>query len=409
LAGDGRRAGDRISVFSGFANSHRVLGTGFHPEILHRYEVIDHALLELFYDLLAYQDYRKELRRNHLEFFDTAGVYCLLTAASERYVGTAARIPSEEIGSLATTYDLVITGEHFLLSLLALVRPGIIAAIRNTFDPRITGATDYIPLSVDHVVNGLFRLSYEEISSRASEELLATGVVSGISVKKPGHLLYPIIRDLGIFAGQNVTPAYSDPSWRSPLQNRIVVKKLVSFLEHRKTTAYSQRKHDTEALLDFLRELLLRDHQDLGVALQKFRQGVRPVIILDGPGDTEEAALKQMLMLRRLAFRFIPAATPGNPEDDKTLDRTQLNFKIDGYDVLQMPDSYRVHESWEDGGVLSLICDLLKPPRVGTHNLLVDIHDRGGTSARYLDFEFKFGHAASRFDLDILKPRPNAF
>jgi hypothetical protein len=77
-----------------------------------------------------------------------------------------------------------------------------------------------------------------------------------------------------------------------------------------------------------------------------------------------------------------------HPEENKLLNRSQLNFKIDGYDVALMPESYSLEESWE-GKVLTLTCDLLKHPRPGVHNLLVDISDRGGTSARCLEFEFE--------------------
>jgi hypothetical protein len=395
LVGAGRQSGDGIKIFSGLANSHRVLGTDYYPEILNKYEVIDHALIELFYDLLTLQDHRKELKKNHVEFFDVKDNRCLLTATSERYIGKAARIPPEIINELWKTHNFVIRGLRSLLKFLSIVRPGTVSAIRNTIDPKITGATDYISLSADHVVNGLFSLSYNEINRRAAENLLAKDVANNISVKKPGHLLYPILRELGIFADMHKAFLFPEQFyWTSKMHGGIVFENLVSFLDNHKKIAYTQRNHDAEALLCFLSELILRDHQDLSVPLEHFRQTVRPVIEFDAAGGSEEENLKQMLRSRRLTLRFIPATSPVHPEDNKLLHRNQLNFKIDGYDVSLIPESYLLTESWE-GKVLTLTCYLLKPPRMGVHNLFVDISDQGGTSARYLEFEFEFRKSAT--------------
>ncbi len=395
LVGAGHQAGDGVTIFSGFANSHRVLGTDYYPEILNRYEVIDHALIELFYDLLTLKDHRKDLKHNHVEFFDVEDNRCLLTATSERYIGDAARIPPEKIDELRKTHNFVIGSLRSLLRFLSIVRPGTVAAIRNTIDPRITGGADYISLSADHVVDGLFSLSYNEINRRASENLLAKEAAANIAVKKPGHLLYPILRELGIFADMHKAFQFTEQFYRkSELHGGLIFKNLVSFLDNHKNIAYEQRNHDKEALLCFLSELLLRDHQDLSVPLERFKQTVRPVIEFDGATGSEEEILTQMLRSRRLAFRFIPATSPVHPADNKLLHRSRLNFKIDGYDVSLLPESCQLTESWE-GQVLTLTCELLKPPKVGVHNLFIDIHDRGGTSARYLEFEFEFRKSAT--------------
>ena len=74
-----------------------------------KYVVIDHALIEFFYDLLALQDYRKELKNNHVEHFSVAGNHCLLTATSERYIGQAARIPPEKVSEFWKTHNFVIS------------------------------------------------------------------------------------------------------------------------------------------------------------------------------------------------------------------------------------------------------------------------------------------------------------
>ena len=397
----GRQSGDGVNIFSGFANSHRVLGTDYFPEILNIYEVIDHALIELFYDLLTLQDHRKELKNNHVEFFDVENNHCLLTATSERYIGKAARVPPEIINELWKTHNFVIRGQRSLLKFLSLVRPGTVSAIRNTIDPKITGAPDYISLSADYVMSGLFSLSYDEINRMATENLLDKEAANNISVKKPGHLLYPVLRELGIFADMHKAFLFPEQFyWTSKLQGNIIFENLVSFLDNHKKIAYAQRNHDTEALLCFLSELILRDHQDLSVPLEHFKQTVRPVIKFAGTIGSEEENLKEMLKLRQLSIRFIPATSPEHPEANKLLHRNQLNFKIDGYDVSLMPESYFLEENWEDK-VLTLTCYLLKPLRMGVHNLFVDISDQGGTSARYLEFEFQFRQSATGKPLDV--------
>jgi len=366
------------------------LGTDYYPEILNRYEMTDHGLLELFYDLLTFQDHRKELAHNRVEFFDVADNRCLLTATSERYIGKAARIPPDKINELYKTHNFMIGGLRPLLKFFSIMRPGTVSAIRNSIDPQITGGPYYVSLSVDHVVDGLFSQSYDEIGRRAAEDLLDKWTASNIAVQKPGHLMYSILRDLGIFTDMRKESLFVEQSyWASKIHGGAVLKHLVSLLDNHKKIAYAKRDHDTEALLCFLSELILRDHRDLSIPLEKFRQTVRPVIELGGAGGSEEEMLQQMLRSRRLAFRLIPATSPVHPEDNKLLQRNTLDFKIDGYDVSLMPESYLLQESW-DGKVLTLNCHLVKPHEAGVHNLFIDIHDRGGTSARYLDFEFKF-------------------
>jgi len=395
LASAGRQPADGVNIFSGFANSHRVLGTDYFPEILNIYEVIDHALIELFYDLLALQDHRKELKNNHVEFFDVDNNHCLLTATSERYIGNAARVPPEIVNELWKTHNFAIKGQRSLLKFLSLVRPGTVSAIRNTIDPKITGAPDYVSLSADYVMDGLFSLSYDEINRMATEKLLNKEAATNISIKKPGHLLYPVLRELGIFADMHKAFLFPEQfHWASKMHGGIIFENLVSFLDNHKKIAYAQGNHDTEALLCFLSELILRDHQDLSVPLEHFRRTVRPVIKFDGATGSEEESLKEMLKLRQLRLRFIPATSPEHPEANKLLHRKQLNFKIDGYDVSLLPESYLLEENWQ-GQVLTLTCYLLKPLRVGVHNLFIDISDQGGTSARYLEFEFEFRKSAS--------------
>ena len=370
LVGDGHQAGDGVRIFSGLANSHRVLGADYYPEILHKNVMIDHALIEFFYDLLTLQDHHKELKNNHVEHFSVVGNQCLLTAASERFIGKAARIPPEKIGEFWKTHNFVISSLQSFLRLISIFKPATVSAIRNTFDPKITSATDYVSLSTDRVVEGMFCQSYDEINRRATENF-NLGTAGSIAVKKPGSLLYPIIRELGMFAGPRKAFSFHEKIYWTP--------KMVSFLNDRKQLAYTQRNHDTEALFCFLSELILQNQQDTLVPLANFRQTVRPIIDLAGAGSSKEENLKQMLNSHQLTLRFIPATSPEFPNKRKLLDRNRLNFKIDGYDVSLIPESYLIDESWS-GEVLTLSCHLIKAPNVGVHDLFVDIHDRGGTS-----------------------------
>jgi hypothetical protein len=216
------------------------------------------------------------------------------------------------------------------------------------------------------------------------------GTAANISVKKPKNPLYPMFRELGMFTDLHQAFSFDERlTWASRNHHNAVFRYLVSFLDNRKKIAYTQGNHDAEALFCFLRELILKDHQDLSKPLESFRQNVRPLIELARTDGSEEETLQQMIKGRQLTFRFTPATSPLHPEEKKLLNRGRLDFRIDGYNVAQMPESYILHETWT-GEVLIVNCYFLESPKVAAHDLFVDICDNGGTSARYLEYEFEF-------------------
>ncbi|HIE12432.1 MAG TPA: hypothetical protein EYP63_03250 [Desulfotomaculum sp.] len=406
LVNDGHAAADEVNIFSGFADSHRVFGADFHPEILQNYVVADHALIELFHDLLTMQSDKEFFDRNRVKLFETppGTQQNLLTAASERYAGCAARIPPEHIPVLEETFNTVIRGLQLFIELLTVVRPSVATAVKNSIGPQVTGRPDYLRLSVEKVVDGLFKKSYAEISRLARQEPAVKGPTGrGIllsTVKTPGSILFPIVRELGtVFQLNRLLPVLRGrESW--PVRLKVfglpvvtidlaneLLRMLISLISVKSMQALSRRNYETNALLAYLSELISDDHGDLQAPLRRFKRSLRPVVRIDGdPGTPEEERLRDMLARREIRIRIVPATSPSHPDPAKLLNPQRLLFRIDGYDVRDCPDAFRLEERWEDN-VLLLACSILREPAEGLHHLFVDIWDNTNVHSRYLDRE----------------------
>ncbi len=407
LVDNGYAGADNRKIFSGFSNSHRVFGADYYPEILASYVVADHALIEFFFDLLVMQGDRGFFDRNRVELFETRSVggklRNLLTAASERYYGHAVRIPPEHIPQLADTFNSVIRGIQFFIELAVFLRPSLVYALKNTIDPAITGGPDYIQLSIDRVVDGLFRKSYGEISQLSRERVVLYHTLesrSGLAVvKRPGNIFFPVVRQLGTIINLNqAIPVLrgfehlSVPIRVGFIKIRIdlpgqLAKLLISFIKDKGVDNLFKRNHDTNALMSFLEELLVDDGADLSVPLRNFKASLKPVAELDGDEHlTEAELLKQMIERRQIGVRLVPATSPEQPDYCKLLNSRRLLFRVDGYEVKEYPAVFKLREKW-NGNVLELTCSLLKELKAGVHHLFVDIWDNSNIHSRYLDLE----------------------
>lgn len=406
LVNEGHAPADEVSVFSGFANSHRVFGADFYQEILQGYVVADHALIELFYDLLIMQSDKEFFDRNRVKLFATlpGTQQNLLTAASERYAGDAARIPPEHIPVLEETFNTVIRGLQLFIELLAAAQPSVTTAVKNSIDPQLADGPDYLMLSIKKVIDGLFKKSYAEISSLARQEPALKGPTGRdillSTVKTPGSILFPIVRELGtIFEMNRLLPVLRGrESW--PVRLKIfgvpvvtidlaneLVRMLISLISVKSMQALSRRNYETNALLAYLSELISNDHSDLQAPLRRFKKSLRPVVRIDGdPGTPEEERLREMLARREIRIRIVPATSPSQPDPVKLLNPQRLLFRIDGYDVRDYPDAFKLEEKLEHN-VLLLTCSILREPAEGTHHLFVDVWDNTNVHSRYLDRE----------------------
>lgn len=402
---------DEESIFPGYANSHRVLGADFHPEILAQYRLVDHALSEFFHDLLfacyggdgRFDSSRVEFFRNYRR---RAQLSNLLTVTSERFRGVAARILPEEIELLRENLRMTIEGLRLLVHLATFLNPALPEAIYRGVSPTVTGGPDYIGMAVEGVVRGLFCKRYEEIAGLAKLpptapwEVYPWPVVVR-AVTKPGTLLYRIAHRLGKLLPGEVAHIFQNPedfSFRFlklfELRGRMAAQ-LAATLAAGKLTALT-RTEEENALLAFIVALLVTPHPDLATARAHFRRLLQPVVRLGGdPATSEAERLTLMLNAGEIAVRIIPAVARSDPASRqvKALDPATLRFYLDGYDVRSEPELYELHLKRVDGYCLEVQLTLKKGLAEGFHRLLVKIADASGIAAQPLERDFWVGTA----------------
>jgi hypothetical protein len=405
LVEDGRAAADEFRIFTGFANSHRVLGSDYYPEILANYVQTDHALLEFFYDLLILNNNPDEsnfFAQNRVSICKNRLVHGhwsnLLTATSERYLGTMVRIPPEHVPALEKSFNNVIGGIQCLLEMITSLRPSVVKAVQESLDPQANRGTDYLDLSVERVVNELFCKSYAEIS-RLVNRPLNVGENNPWAYKyhRPGSIIYPLVNQLGQMSNpQKLLPFLRNKGYVAIPFNCGLIKNirvparwlrpLITPLEDGIWRLLPKTDQESDALFCYFRELLSEDHQDLDIPLKKFKKNLQPAVALDaGLKVDQEATLEQMITERELRLRLAPATSPSQAELDKLLDPKKLLFRVDGYDVRDNPAAYTLEGRWE-GALWHLTCKLLDPQTEVKH-LFVDIHDLSDMHSRYLEYE----------------------
>lgn len=403
---------DGSTVFSGYANSHRVFGTDFCPEILREYRLVDHALVEFFHDFLISSDDQEErFNTNRVVFFQNYRAkgrwYNLLTAASERFWGLAPRIPPDELDSLGENLRTVAKGLRGLIHLASFLRPELAETIRQGIGPAATGEPDYIELSAAAVFDGLFCRSYEEIALVAKPPQDAVPAIPPDplvvrEVTQPGTLLFRLAHRLGSLLPDTSLPLFREPEDFSirflklfELRGKIV-SRLIAGLSVEKLLAFSSTA-DENALLAFLSTLLTTPHLDLGVACAYFRAALQPVVVLGGdPSVPETERLAAMLNAGELAVRIVPAFASNDPASRqlKALDLATLRFYVDGYDVRDDPARFELRLVPVDDCRLEARVKLKQRLAEGYHRLKVAVKDNCGVAANTFERDFWAGPAA---------------
>jgi hypothetical protein len=386
---------DGEEVFPGYANSHRVFGAYFFPEILALYSKVDHALVELAHDMLIL-DNKAELRQqNRMELFDNyhenGRIYNLLTAASERYRGVTARIPPEHVARLRHEFNLVIRGLKVFAEQLCHLNPGLLEALRNSIDPAVTGKPDYLSLAVEKIVDELFCKSFEEIAALSKQSLCHPGPgAPGITVREAGRagtVFFGFLRRLGELLG--------DSEDCRCLRGLIDLKFLfLKYLAHHwganRIWELGARVYPNPALWGFLSELFEQKHRDLEGPRAVFRRQLQPAVGFDGPpGLGEPELLRWMVGRGELRVKVVPALALDRPAPEKKLAPESVRFWINNYPVEQLPAFYRLRAEWE-GYKLVLKCEIKGNLCPGHHLLHVGAADKGGTEARALEREIHF-------------------
>ena len=158
LSQDPTGVADEISSFSGFADAHPIFGDDHLPSILRTNTVIEHALIELFYDIIAVHEHDSELFKDPLKclamFSDTDDNL-------HRYVGAFQRIYTRFLRSTPIP-NCQFPASHLLMRLLIEVirvyRPGLVDSLRLRF-----WQNEFVERSIDRVVDFMFRQDFSEI------------------------------------------------------------------------------------------------------------------------------------------------------------------------------------------------------------------------------------------------------
>ncbi|RJX18549.1 MAG: hypothetical protein C4570_06635 [Ammonifex sp.] len=404
LGPDPSASPDGQTLFSGYANSHRVLGADFYPEILREYRQIDHALIEFFHDLLiTYYDREGIFNTSRVDFFKAYGsgadAYNLLTATSERFRGVAARISPDQLSLLKDNLRTTVKGIRLLIHLLFFLRPGLPDAVYRDVSPNATGGPDYIGLSVEEVLNGLFcktdaeiaqeaRLPYNTPRNICPESCLVREVTT------PGTLLFRVAHRLGSFLPEAFSQPYSQSENLSlrflkffELRGKLLDRVLAE-LTLKKLQAFTENTEEN-AVLSFISMLLTDVHPDFETARARFRTLLPPLVQLGGPTELSEAErLTVMLNASEICVRAIPAAPFNDPNRRvKTLDVSTLRFLLDGYNVLAGTD-YCDFTVNENDSRRDIRVRLKEPVSEGYHRLSVTINDFYGVSAKPLERDF---------------------
>ncbi|MEW6192861.1 MAG: hypothetical protein AB1507_05850 [Bacillota bacterium] len=403
---------DGSTVFSGYANSHRVFGADFCPEILREYRLMDHALVEFFHDfLISYDDREERFNTNRVVFFQNYRAkgrrYNLLTAASERFRGLAPRIPPDELDSLRENLQTIVKGLRILIHLASFLRPELAETVRQGISPAATGKPDYIELSAAAVFDGLFCRSYEEIAllaeppRGAAPEIRPDPLVVR-EVTQPGTLLFRLAHRLGSLLPDTSLPLFREPEDFSirflkvfELRGKIV-SRLIAGLSVEKLLAFSSTA-DENALLAFLSTLLTTPHLDLGAARAYFRAVLQPVVLLGGdPSASEAERLTAMLNAGELTVRVVPAFALNDPASRqlKALDLATLRLYVDGYDVRDDADRFELRLVPVDNSRLEARVKLKQRLSEGYHRLKVAVKDNCGVAADTFERDFWAGPAA---------------
>ncbi|NLM38832.1 MAG: hypothetical protein GX205_02165 [Firmicutes bacterium] len=414
LSQDPTGVADEINSFSGFADAHPIFGDDHPPSILRTNTVIEHALIELFYDIIAVHEHDSELFKDPLKclamFSDTDDN--LLTVTSERFKGIYTRIPPEHLPSLTANFQQVIFLMRLLIEVIRVYRPGLVDSLRLRF-----WQNEFVERSIDRVVDFMFRQDFSEISQMAtplndtvdgpdSFRLINSKMGSTLfdilySISKPlkkmeSKKLWKAVRDpfvlLGEGAGVNIVRGLFGQALRDKLGELV------------DTHVYRSSLVEKNGLVSFILTLLIDSGDDpIHSAIQSYKKLAPPIVTLDttpsGVMPSPEA-VAELFRKGNIPIRISPAVRREDPQlgELKALDLSTLIFRIDGYDVTHRPDLFDVAEKRWDAGELVLNVGLRDTLQGDHHHIFVDIHDNNKIHSKYLDLEVTLGSVTPQIE-----------
>lgn len=366
IATDGTPADQDLSPapFRGYANSFRVMGTDFFPEILDHYRVLDHALLELLYDLMVISRPGSEgLASGQFAFFSPAEDNAL-TRTSERWAARLPRVPPHALVELRARFARVMRGLVTLYSLLRPFRSLLLDRVDRLIAFRDVGAP-YLERCAQKIVEGVFQVTGEEIAQWGSPDPTPPQKAPPLAVRSP-----PPSR--GPYPG---TPLLDLAGWLGGLESEVDT----SFLTRLGELARAEPAGPRPLGLTFLLGLATAEEDRWPDWLYHL---MPPAISLLGLLPSQvEANLADALRSRELTVVFVPAARLGSDlsQGPKALDPASLRVTFNGYDVDRHPEYFRVEKHCQEGKVI-WYCRLLQPAEEGYHYLWATGRDRSGVT-----------------------------
>ncbi len=404
IAGDGSLCdppdaiADEVNTFSGYSDSHRVLGHDYPLPLLRRYNLADHGLTEFLVDsmlIFAPGGHRFEgLTLPPLSLLRDGNTN-IITLASEDFDG-AVRLPEDQVAVLWRNMNLILAGMYLLQQLVRARRQFIRREAEAIVHAR------HVDLSVDRVLDGLFRRSFGDIARlarlgrkpRSSDRPI--GPLGTNTVKHPGTIIFNVAHSLAEAASM---PEGTVGAAILARTRRNVATPLAA-LDAIVTSRFDGLgAHVRDALLALANEVLLK-RRSVDEARRRFAASMKPVITVvrrDGSGLPEgrelptSAELMDMVYRRReLVFKVWPAAPRserGMAAPGKALDINSVRVNVNGFPVSDHPDFARLTLGFEsDGPTSPLLIRLAFGPAFepGRYEISVDASDVSGIRAEHL-------------------------
>ncbi|MDI6824535.1 MAG: hypothetical protein QME93_04540 [Bacillota bacterium] len=352
------------AFFSGYANSFRVMGVDFHPEILEHYRVLDHALLELLYDLMVLYGNGETLRAERPALF-APGRDNPLTRTSEWWAARLPRVPPRAVEEMDRDFTRVMRGLVTLYSLLGPFRPLLQERADHLIAYREVGES-YLERCADKIVQGVFGVSGEEMAQWASPDVVVPPGSPPYAVRA-----WPLTR-----APYPGTPLLDLAGWLGNLEQEVDSSFLLRLAELARGEPAGPRTVGLALLL------ALTAQPEGGQLPEWLYRLVPPVVSLPGtPSAQVENRLVEAIRSRELVVAFVPA-TRGDADpcsDPKALDPASLRLSFNGYDVDQYPQYFHVEKHCQEGKII-WYCRLLQPVDDGYHQIWATGRDRSGVT-----------------------------
>ncbi|MEW6105894.1 MAG: zinc dependent phospholipase C family protein [Bacillota bacterium] len=423
---------DEVTTFSGYSDSHRVLGHDYPMPFLKRYNLADHGLTEFLVDsLLIFAPGGHRFENLSLPRLSTLkdGNTNIITLASEDFDG-AVRLPEDHVPVLWKNMNLILLGMYVIQQLVRTRQP----FIRHEAAKVVHSL--YVDLSIQRVLDGLFRKSFDEIAHlarvgrrpRPADQPI--GPLDTTSVKYPGTVMFKVAYSLASSLSapdgtiSTMTAARTMDIIENPLRaldrapvigplvrwdwvanvlwNKVAKPSVDAFItssfDSLGATAKDGRAPVQEAILAFANAVLLK-RRSVEAARKEFATSMKPIITVvnrdgsDLPGGREMPTRSELLDMalrqREIVFKAWPAIPRDRRElaDLKCLDINSVRVNVNGYPVSEHPEFAELAVGFESDTTASPLLIRLKfgPAfRPGRYDIFVDVSDASGAKAEYL-------------------------